>query len=362
MQNSSFAVLIIPSLSPDDKLISLVREAREYFSDIIIVNDGSTKEYDSIFKNIINEYNGVHYLRHDENKGKGAAIKTALQYYVSSSLSDTYSGVITADSDGQHEIDDIIALDKQLGVHGKGSLIIGYRDLNSDKMPMRSKFGNKVTAFLFRALYGVNLKDTQSGLRAFSGDILPWLLKIKGDRFEYEMNMLIKSKSADFTVYEHPITTKYEQNHKSHFRSIKDSLRVLKVLFSGIMSFVIAGIVSGIVDIGVFALCNYLIFPHTLPLALNLLLSTVIARIISSVVNFVFNRFVTFGGKRISKKSILRYYFLWLVQLFASYATVLLLTSIIGGGEVIIKLITDLVLALLSYQVQLKWVFRKKEL
>lgn len=361
MQNLSFAVLVIPSLNPDEKLISLVNDAVNYFSDIIIVNDGSKKEYERIFKKIKSSHSGIHYLRHDENKGKGFAIKTAIQYFLSSSLSENYHGIITADSDGQHEMVDVVAIDKQLGAHGDGSLVIGCRDLNSKNMPPRSKFGNKITAFLFRALYGISLKDTQSGLRAFSKDVLPWLLKVKGDRFEYEMNMLIKSRNADFTVYEHPIQTKYEKNHKSYFRSIKDSARVVGVLLSGILSFVFAGLVSGVVDIGVFALFSYVVLSPVSSLALNLLLSTVIARILSSIVNFIFNRFVTFGGKRISKKSIVKYYLLWGAQLFTSYGLVLFFSSIIGRGEVIIKLIIDLILALASYQIQLKWVFSKKE-
>ena len=359
MKNSSFTVLVIPSLNPDDKLISLIKSACEYFSDIIIVNDGSGKDYEHIYKRIRSEYQGIHYLKHEENRGKGCALKTAMEYYLSS-LATSYLGIVTADSDGQHEINDIIAIDKQLGGHGESSFVIGYRDLNSKIMPARSKFGNKVTAMLFRSLYGVKLKDTQSGLRAFSNDIIPWLMNISGDRFEYEMNVLIKSKNAEFTIYEHPINTKYEQNHKSHFRSIKDSIRVVGVLLSGMLSFILAGLVAGIVDIVAFALLNDVFFASVSSLALNLFASTVLARVLSSVVNFVFNRFVTFGGKRVSKTSIFRYYTLWFFQLFASYLIVLGLTSLMGGGEIIIKLITDLVLAMASYQIQLKWVFRKK--
>lgn len=361
IKNQSFAVLVIPSLNPNEKLLTLIKEASVYFSDIIIVNDGSGKEFDYIYKKICSDYKGIHYLRHETNKGKGSALKTAMEYFISSSISDSYLGVVTADSDGQHETNDIIAIDKQLGVHGKRSLVIGYRNLNSDKMPIRSKFGNKSTAYLFRTLYGVELKDTQSGLRAFSKDIIPWLLKIKGDRFEYEMNMLIKSKGADFDVHEHPISTKYEQNHKSHFRSLKDSVRVLGVLLSGVLSFVIAGIVAGIVDLGIFALFNYAVLPDFFAPAISLLISTVVARVGSSIVNFFFNRYVTFGGARISKKSIFKYYVLWLVQLISSYGIVLLFTIVFGGEEIITKLITDLILALASYQIQLKWVFRKKE-
>ena len=229
-------------------------------------------------------------------------------------------------------------------------------------MPFRSKFGNKTTAFLFSALYGIKLKDTQSGLRAFSKDIIPWLLDLKGERFEYEMNMLIKSKNTDYQIIEERISTKYEANHKSHFRSVVDAMRVLMVLLSGIISFILAGAVAGIADIGLFALFSKVLLKSSVSLALNILVSSVVARIFSSTINFIINRFVTFGGKKISKKSVIKYYFLWCIQLLASYGIVLLLTSLMGGGEIIIKLIVDFVLALLSYQVQMKWVFKKKDI
>ena len=361
MKNLSFGVLIIPSLNPDEKLVSVVREAVEYFSDIILVNDGSGKEYESVFRRITDKFDGIHYLKHSENKGKGYALKSAMQYFRSNPNFDGYDGVVTADGDGQHEINDIIAIDKQLGLHNEKSLIIGCRDLNSEVMPPRSKFGNKSTAFLFKTLYGIKLKDTQSGLRAFSKDIIPWLLDVDGSRFEYEMNMLIKSKNTDVVLREYPISTKYEEKHKSHFRSFVDSLRVMRVLFSGIISFIIAGLVAGIADIGLFAFFNEVVMPQNGSLAINLLVATVVARVLSSIINFVFNRFITFGGKKISSKSILKYYALWFAQLLTSYLLVLLLSTISGGREVLIKFLVDLLLALLSYQIQMKWVFRKKE-
>ena len=359
MKELSNGVLVIPALNPDQKLISLLEKATEYFSDIIIVNDGSKEE--SVFENIKKTFPQVHYLKHNENKGKGKALKNAMRYFLSSYLFSSYLGIITADGDGQHDVKDIIALDKQLGKNRKKSLIIGYRDLNSKIMPLRSKMGNKITAFLFSSLYGIKLKDTQSGLRAFSRDIIPWLISVSGARFEYEMNMLIKIKNTKYQILQHPITTKYESNHKSHFRSFVDSIRVLKVLLSGIIKFIIAGLVAGVADIGIFALLSSVILVDNSSLAINLLISSVVARIFSSIINFIFNRFITFGGTKISKKSILKYYVLWVVQLSLSYAIVLLLTSLLGGGKIIIKLIVDLVLALLSYRVQLKWVFARKE-
>ena len=125
MQSLSFGVLIIPSLNPDDKLISVIKSASEYFSDIILVNDGSKEEHESVFRHITDNYRQVHYLHHDENRGKGVALKTAMQYFRSNPKFDGYDGVVTADADGQHEILDINAIDKQLGLNPSKSIVIG---------------------------------------------------------------------------------------------------------------------------------------------------------------------------------------------------------------------------------------------
>ena len=137
------AVLIIPSLNPDQKLVDVVKEASEVFGDIIVINDGSKKEYDGIFEQIKSDYGEkIHLLAHEQNRGKGCALKTAFSYYLHSDLSKKYLGVVTMDSDGQHSVEDAKRLDEKLGEKHERALHIGHRDLNSPVMPLRSKFGN----------------------------------------------------------------------------------------------------------------------------------------------------------------------------------------------------------------------------
>ncbi len=362
MENKkSNGVLVIPALNPDSKFKELAVEMANYFPVIIVVDDGSDEAHKPVFTAIQEALGAtVHLLTHEVNQGKGVALKTAIAYYLNSPLKDEYVGIVTADSDGQHEYPDVVNLDKQLGEKHERALHIGHRDLNSEIMPPRSKIGNKTTAWMFNLLYGVKLKDTQSGLRAFSNDILSWLLTIKGARFEYEMNMLILSKNADVKIYETPIKTKYEENHKSTYNTFRDSFRVARVLLGGLGQFLLAALLASLTDLGGFALLYYVLLPDTLEVAAALLISQVASRALSSVVNFLVNRFLTFGGKRISKNSIWKYYVLWLGQLGASYGIVLGFTVLLGGGEFWIKMITDFLLSLLSYQVQMRWVFKKK--
>ncbi len=365
MNAKSNGVLIIPSLNPDEKLGQVLSEAFCYFDAVILVNDGSDPAFSDVFTSYKAQYGDrLHLLTHEENAGKGKALKTAFSYYLSSPLCKQYKGVVTADSDGQHATKDVVALDAALGAHPQCSIHIGRRNLSDPSVPLRSRFGNKVTALLFRALYGVALQDTQTGLRAFSNDVVPWLLTVKGDRFEYEMNVLIRSRDTDFTFYEHPIETKYEADHKSTFRTVRDAARVLSVLLGGIVKYVGAALAAAVADIGLFYLLRFHVLPSSVHNATALLISTVVGRAVSSVINFAFNRFITFGGKEISRASIVKYYVLWACQMAASYGLVVGFTSLIGEGELattLVKLTVDLCLALVSYQLQLKWVFAKKK-
>ncbi len=354
------AVLIIPALDPSDKFIDLALTLGERFNDLIIVNDGSSEERAVVFariKEVLGER--CHLLIHEKNRGKGRALKTAMEYY-QENLADKYLGVVTADSDGQHEVDDIVRVADTLNEDHEKVICVGARDLKSKVMPFRSKFGNTINAFLFRYLYGVKLSDTQSGLRAFSNDIIPWLINLKGERFEYEMNMLITAKSEGIKLCETPITTHYEKNHSSHFKTFSDSWRVTTTLFGGMLRFIAAALVAGVVDIGAFFLIDYIVIGNALPLSLSLLISTVASRTLSSVVNFLFNRFVTFKGKT-GNGSVLKYYALWLVQMGLSYGFVFLFTYLFGGGEIFVKLVVDLLLSLFSYKIQQVWVFGKAE-
>ncbi len=82
---------------------------------------------------------------------------------------------------------------------------------------------------MFRLQTGVNVSDTQTGLRGFHTDLIPFMLDIEGDRYEYEMNMLTQA-SQRYKITEVPIQTIYiDDNASSHFRPIKDGLLVYKI-------------------------------------------------------------------------------------------------------------------------------------
>ena len=222
-------VPIIPALNPEDKLIKLVNDLKKDFDKIIIVNDGS--ESDEIF-NKLKKINGCIILTHEVNMGKGEGLKTAFKYYLDN-LSKKYSGVVCLDADGQHLPKDAVNMSELVIKEDK--FVLGTRLFNTKSTPFRNKLGNRITSRVFKWIYKVYIKDTQTGLRAIPNRLIKPMLTIEGSRFEYELNMLIDLVKMKEEILEYDIKTVYlkDSNKKSHYRVFQDSFRVYKVLLSG---------------------------------------------------------------------------------------------------------------------------------
>lgn len=168
-------LIIIPSYKPDRKIMmEFIKKVKEKFKNIIVVNDGSGKEFDEFFLQI--EEQGIILLQHKENLGKGRAIKTGFNY-VLNNYKDVL-GVVTADCDGQHHIEDIIKCANKLKEYPE-KLIIGCRNFDESHVPPRSRFGNKMTIFVFMTFVGIKISDTQSGLRGFGRKTISRFLDVK---------------------------------------------------------------------------------------------------------------------------------------------------------------------------------------
>ena len=224
--------IILPSLDPDKKFDRVVEELVNCgFAHIVIVDDGTGPEGQSHFEKAA-AFPGCTVLHHEGNKGKGRALKTAFRY-VLDELPDT-NGVITIDGDGQHLTQDIIACGERMLKEGN-KVILGCRDFDQPGVPPRSVAGNKTTSRLFRLFYGISLSDTQTGLRAVPRDFLEDFIRIEGERFEYETNMLLKMKKRGIQFLEQPITTVYDpEDYSSHYNAFKDSWRIFRVMFKGL--------------------------------------------------------------------------------------------------------------------------------
>ena len=356
-------VAIIPSYEPPRAFIDYVKELlSKGVCHVVVINDGSNEKYSEIYKDLA-EIDNCTVLGYEVNQGKGYALRHAFSFCKENFTEDHV--FVTADCDGQHLSEDVLKVAAFAAKHPH-KLVLGARDFSSPNVPLRSRQGNINTRRIFRFLYRISLSDTQTGLRAFSYSLLDNLLAINGNRFEYEMNMLIKLHKAGINIIEQPITTVYNDKSDdvervSHFKTIRDSLRVFSTLIKNLGWYMTSSTLSAVADVLVFFLLLKFAFP-TLHDPLIVLIATVIARISSSVINYCFNFKFVFNGR--SKLAIFKYYCLWAIQLSASYGMACLWQQLFGSeNEILITLFkgaTDLLIALLSYQVQNRWVFVSK--
>lgn len=342
-------VIVIPSLDPDEKLINLLRDIRskqKAVFPIVIVNDGSSHQYDALFAKALSEYDCI-VLHHKENLGKGSALKTAMSYVLNTFLE--AAGIVTIDSDGQHTFEDMMNCIECFRKN-KHALVLGKRDF-SRAIPFRSKFGNIVTRNLLGLLTGIRIEDTQTGLRVIPRYFMERLVLIEGERFEFEMKMILDAKKASIPMIEVPISTIYiEDNHSSHFRAVHDSVAIYIVF----LKYVLSSGSSFLIDITVFTMILHFLNEESFE---TIAIASFIARAVSSFFNYLVNKLIVFGKK--AAYSLLKYYSLVLFQILLSSFFVTLLSQLSAQSPVAaIKIIVDGMLFFASFHIQRKYIFK----
>lgn len=361
--------VIIPAYKPDDRLPPYIAALREAgIGKIVIVDDGSGEEYTALFSSIQQDAT-VHLISYMPNAGKGVALKRGMEYIKDECPAHRF--IVTADSDGQHTVEDVCRMAMSLSQNSEG-LLLGSRDFKQDHVPPKSRMGNRITSVVFKLLYGHWVCDTQTGLRGFERKLLPTMIAVRGDRYEYEMNMLIECASLKIPMRPLTIETVYENNNeRSHFRAVRDSARIYGVIFAGFFRFISASLISFLVDYGMYLLLNNFLkrYVPSLDNEFNLLfikvvsriaLATVIARVVSGVANYLLNRKIVFNSKTSTKKTFPRYLCVFFLIMVLSAMLTSSMHLWFGWSEKIAKIPVDIALFFLSYYIQRKWVFIKE--
>src|SRR5262249_9142234 len=157
-------------------LLELVRSLPPAVEEVVVVNDGSGAEFAAVFEGAQRDPR-VRVLEHAVNLGKGAALRTGLNYCLCARPNGGSRGgangrpIVTADADGQHTPADIVAVG-EAGAANPGALVLGARRFEGE-VPARSLIGNLVTRSIMRAVVGCRLTDTQTGLRAIPAALIP---------------------------------------------------------------------------------------------------------------------------------------------------------------------------------------------
>lgn len=360
------AVILIPSLEPDERLPAYIRHLEESgFGHIIVVDDGSSEAFQEIFREV-EEIPRTVVLHHEVNKGKGVALKTGYRWLMEQAPE--FTGVITADADGQHTVEDCLRLAEKLA-GGERALYLGSRDFSLPNVPPKSRSGNRITSTVFKLLYGVWLPDTQTGLRAFRREDLEFMAGVEGERYEYEMKVLIACSRARIPMIPMTIETVYENgNEGTHFHPVRDSWRIYKVILGSFIKFMGASLLCFAVDQLLFNLFRSWVFPLAgislsldLPLGIrldNTSLANYSARLFSSILNFRLNKSLVFrvkGGKGAGIR-----YAVTAVGIIILSTLGIKGLGLLGMAPWLAKLIVDTLLYFASYRIQQQWVFREE--
>ena len=356
--------IVIPALNPPEKFydyLAAINEVEGLYT--VVVNDGSRAEFEPLFSKI-KTLSKTRVLTHAVNQGKGAALKTAFAFLREQGEKDIR--IVCADCDGQHKVKDIIRIARETGVR-PGTLVLGERQFSKGRIPWKSRLGNCVSSLMFYLSGGVWVGDTQTGLRGFDGSLLPVLLSIPGQRFEYEMQVLLYCMEHHYPIHMMNIETIYEDGNKStHFRPIQDSVHIMGVLLKPLLKFLSSSVGCAAFDMILFLLLHqYLSRTLYLPDARAVFAATGCARACSVGLNYLVNRKYVFSSDEkercFRKGSGIRYAALCIAVALSSAAGIYFVQSLVPVPAGIAKVLVDSLLFLVSYQVQKKWVFSKCE-
>lgn len=342
------AVVIIPAYQPSDALVRTVSQLHDARLDVVVVDDGSGPNYDAIFSQLPEK---ATLLRHSENKGKGAALKTAYAHVANEQLARL---VVTADADGQHSASDIQNL---IAVYQKhpGSLLLGVRQFDESHVPLKSRLGNVITRKVLSFLTAQTMTDTQTGLRAFDANILPFMINVSGDRFEYETHVLLACSRAGIPIVEEPIQTIYEEgNPSSHFDPVRDSFAIYKEIAKFMSSSLLAFAIDYVLFIVILQLTD------SWAAATSLVVANVAARLVSATVNFSVNKHIVFkDGGKVARGA--AQYALLAAGILLANTIILGALAALGIVPYLAKIMTEIVLFVASYVVQKRVIFSQQK-
>jgi glycosyltransferase involved in cell wall biosynthesis len=342
MTNPDQIAIVIPAYQPAAVLVLLVRQiVARLECPVVVVDDGSNADAAPIFDEIRGLPRTV-VLRHAVNLGKGQALKTAFNHVLTSMPGVT--GVVTADADGQHLVEDIARVVEHARRHPR-ALVLGTRVFHED-VPLRSRLGNIVTRYVFRFLVGRAVSDTQTGLRGVPGSFLPDLLRLTSTGYEFELDMLVKASELGMAMEECPISTVYEHgNPTSHFSPFRDSVKIYFVF----VRFTALSIGTAALDFAVFTIA--------FTASRQTLLSIMAARLIAGTFNFHMARTRVFRSSRAAPPEAAKFAALVCLLMTVSYGLIKTMVVFLGINVYLAKALAEGSLFFASFTIQQTAIF-----
>ena len=340
-------LIIIPAYQPLESLVPLTEEIMTLFENVLVVDDGGGEKYAYIFDQL--KEMGAIVVAHAINQGKGRALKSAINYcLLNPELAK--AGVITVDADGQHRPEDIVKIADAMEAN-PDAVVMGCRAFDASNIPFRSRMGNGISRKVYKWACGIDVSDTQTGLRGLPYSFLEIAARCEGEKYEYETNMLLDIKSNNVPMKEVTIQTVYENNNESsHFNPVRDSIRI----YSIILKYSFSSLFSALID--------YIIFIIAHACGAKIMAATYIARACSCLVNFTLNKKMVFKGEGKVAVQLAKYLVLVVISGTISGWAVTNLSQLLPMiAPVIIKVPVEVILYIFNYAVQRAFIFNNKE-
>ena len=286
-----YTIACIPAFNEEKNISDLVNDVSKYVDSVIVCDDGSTDD-------TVNEAkkSGAFVISNNKNLGKGAALKSLFNFARHSNA----DVIITIDGDGQFLPEEIPKLTKDIE-DSKSDIVIGYRFETEKDMPSYRKIGNKVLDELSKTASNLNLRDTQSGFRAYSKKAIE-KINFKSNGFVADSEILIDASTKDLTISEQHVTVLYDtggrtstQNPVRHGTGVMISLLEMILMKRPLTYLGIPGMIMSVIGIitSAFTLISfnetgYFSIPFTL---LSIVLFTIgVMLVLVSGILFSFNR------------------------------------------------------------------------
>jgi len=209
---------IIPAYCEGRFIGQVVSQVLQFVQAVMVVDDGSPDN-----TAIEAEAAGAKVIRHSTNLGKGAALKTGLNYAVSIEA----AFFLFLDGDGQHDPSEIPAFIDAIN-GSNADLIVGNRMRNLESMPLIRRWTNQFMSWQIGRICKIPIPDSQCGFRLARKELLP-VLMAPSDRFEFESESIILAARHGFRLGFVPIRTIYTDQH-SKIRPLRDTMRYLRLI------------------------------------------------------------------------------------------------------------------------------------
>jgi UDP-N-acetylglucosamine---dolichyl-phosphate N-acetylglucosaminyltransferase len=219
--------VVVPAYNEEKTIAKVIEDLMKMGLEIVVVDDGSNDDTYNIVESIIKEKKHGLLCRHLLNRGLGAALRTGIE----AALMEDPDVIVTFDADGQHDPQDILNVSRPI-VNGEADVVIGER--NFKEMPSSKKFGNGVMNIITMIFYGIKVKDSQSGLRAFNKKAAETII-INARDYGVSSEIIGEVKRHDLKLKEVPIKTIYTDYSMTKGTNTSEGLKILARLIMNIL-------------------------------------------------------------------------------------------------------------------------------